>query len=354
LQQHANTVFRDREFIRTGENLYFCVVDELHPKDRVISYLRYAPSTEGKWGRGEQRFARAMPTYSIPNLLRNIDYLKTAYPDYVFHSDIFGVEMSAVPLNRVAQHYLPQVKLKELSEMKQLDSLQRRVVELVDYLSEATSVGADVFGVTGSILIDLHNPEFSDIDLTVLGGANGLHLKKALPTLYSEADSLVESIPKPLLRRWYEDKLKTHPLNLDEVKELRRRQWNYNSFKGTIFSLHTVRAPSEIYEKYGDRHFHSVGIVTGRAVISDASESLFNPHIYKVENFKVDEGMNVEDISEVSTYSGLFGGIFEEGETILVHGKLELVEDMRSGANYHRIVIGSPEAGGHDYIKPIG
>ena len=352
--QPSTEIFRDREFIRTSEHLYFCVVDDIHPQDRVISYLRYSPSAEGKWGRGGQRFARAMPTYSIPNLLRNIDYLKGVYPDYVFRSDVFGVEMSAVPLNRVAQHYLPQVKLKELSEMERPDPLQRKVVELVDYLSDATGVDQEVFGVTGSILIDLHNPEFSDIDLTVSGGSNGLQLKKNLPTLYSEAEGLVKSIPKPLLQRWYEDKLKTHPLSLDEAKDLRRRQWNYNSFRGTVFSLHTVRALSEIHEKYGDKHFHSVGIVTGRAVISDASESLFNPHIYRVEDFKVNEGMQVEDILEVSTYSGLFGGVFEEGEAILVHGKLELVEDTRSGDVYHRIVIGSPEAGGHDYIKPIG
>ncbi len=347
-------IFRDREFIRTGENLYFCVVDNIHPPDRVISYLRYAPSNEGKWGRGDQRFARAMPTYSVPTLLRNIDYLKTSYPGYVFHSDVFGVEMSAVPLNRIAQRYLPQVKLREIADMKRPDPLQRQVVELVDFLSDATGVVREVFGITGSILIDLHNPEFSDIDLTVSGGANGVQLKKVLPTLYSESEGLVQSIPKPLLQRWYEDKLKTHPLTLDEAKELRRRQWNYNSFRGTVFSLHVVRALSEIREKYGDKHFHSVGIVTGRAVISDASESLFNPHIYRVDDFKVEDGMNVEDILEVSTYSGLFGGSFEEGETILVHGKLELVEDIRSGANYHRIVIGSPEAGGHDYIKPVG
>ena len=151
----------------------------------------------------------------------------------------------------------------------------------------------------------------------------------------------------------FEEKVNAYPLNLEEVKVIQRRQWNYGAFKGTVFSLHPAKTLPEIVERYGDRRFHPQDIVAGKAVISDASESLFNPHIYRVEDFKVHEGVAVDDVREVATYSGFYGGIFEEGETISVYGKLESVNDTRTRETYHRILVGSPEAGGVDYIKPV-
>jgi predicted nucleotidyltransferase len=295
-----------------------------------------------------------MPTYSVPNLLRNIESLKETHPEYVFRSDVFDVEMSAVPVERISKHYLPKDKLGALKEMKKPDPLQQMAVELAERITETIGIPSGSLGITGSILIDLHNPRFSDIDMTVAGVENGLRLKKVLPLLYSDEVSPLKSVTKPVLKRWYEEKMKSHPLTLEEAKAIQLRQWNYGAFKGTIFSLHTVRNSSEIREKYGDYHFHPAGIVTGRAVISDISESLFNPHIYRVGSFRVQDGPPLNDVRDIVTYSGLYGGIFDEGEEVLVHGKLELVEDMRRKDTHHRVVIGSPEAGGHDYIKPIG
>ncbi len=346
-------IFRDREFIRTPEDYFFCIVGELHPKDRAISYLRYSPSIKGSWSFKGQRYVRAMPTYSIPNLLRNIDNLKKKNPIYVFYSDIFSVEISAVPRNRIKEHYIPQFKMSKLSTMGSLDPLQHRAVELVRYLSNIANIAFEEFGITGSILIDLHNPSFSDIDLTVSKGENGFKLKKMLPLLYESKSEPVNCVPKPVLQKWYNEKIHTHHMYEEEVRAIEKRQWNYGAFKGTIFSIHTVRTISEITERYGNRHFHPRGIVTGTATISDISESLFNPHIYKVENFQAEEGLNPEDIREIVTYSGFYGGIYEEGEEVSAHGKLEYVEDTTKGDNYHRLIVGSPELGGHDYLKPI-
>jgi predicted nucleotidyltransferase len=193
------TTFHDREFIRTDDDLYFCVVGELHPADRAFAYLRYAPSPEGKWSRGGRRFARAMPTYSVPNLLRNIESLKETHPEYVFRSDVFDVEMSAVPVERISKHYLPKDKLGALKEMKKPDPLQQMAVELAERITETIGIPSGSLGITGSILIDLHNPRFSDIDMTVAGVENGLRLKKVLPLLYSDEVSPLKSVTKPVL-----------------------------------------------------------------------------------------------------------------------------------------------------------
>ena len=349
----ASYRFRDREFIRTPENLFFCIIGDQHPQNKAISYLRYAPSSSGSWGRGSNHFKRAMPAYSISHLLKNIRYLKKEYPHYVFHSDAFNIEISAVPNSKVLQHYKPQDKMMQLSNMKNPDFLQKRALKITEYLSETIGVSKKIFGITGSILIDIHNTEFSDVDLTVSGGKNGFKLKESLPSLFANKDEPVNYVPENVLKKLFSDRVKEHPLSLDEVKSLNSRQWNYGTFKGTIFSLHTVRSISEITNNYGDHFFHSLGIVKGEAIITDTSESLFNPHIYKIEKFKNNKECISKDIKEVVSYSGIYGGKFEINDEVALHGKLEIVENKTTGALFHRIIIGSPEAGGHDYMKPI-
>lgn len=348
-----NYLFRDREFIRTPENLFFCVVGDQHPKDRTIAYLRYISSVSGNWGDKDNKFRRAMPDYTIPHLLKNISYLKEKYSDYVFYSDVFNVEMSAIPHNQVFQHYIPQDKLKQISELKKPDFLQEKAIEISSYFSDIIGVPFESFGITGSVLIDIHNIKFSDIDFTVSGRENGFKLKKALPTLFRDKNEPVNYVSENVMQKLFSDRVKEHPLNLDEVKSLNKRQWNYGEYKGTVFSIHPTRTESEINVKYGDQLFHSEGMVKGRAIISDVSESLFNPHIYKVKSFKISQGSKCDDVQEVVTYSGLYGSKFEEDDEVDISGKLELVEDEVNKTTYHRVLIGSPEAKGQDYIKPV-
>ena len=38
---------RTRDFIYTSDDLYFASTNYIHPKDRVISFLRYIPDPKG-------------------------------------------------------------------------------------------------------------------------------------------------------------------------------------------------------------------------------------------------------------------------------------------------------------------
>jgi predicted nucleotidyltransferase len=64
------------------------------------------------------------------------------------------------------------------------------------------------------------------------------------------------------------------------------------------------------------------------------------------------EGKAAADLREVTSYEGFYGGFLSTGEVIRASGKLERVVDRRSGEEYHRILVGSPEAGGRDYVLP--
>ncbi|MEM3710153.1 MAG: hypothetical protein QXL46_04545 [Nitrososphaerales archaeon] len=346
-----NRGFKDRDFIRTTENLFFCVIGYVHPEDRVISYLRYLPNPAGKWGNNSVRYARAMPSYTINYLLKNIEELKKNFPNYVFYSDIFNTEISAVPYNRIKEHYLPENKLYEISKLTNRDKLQEKVIELAALISDKSKVPLSYIGVTGSILINIHKQEFSDIDLVVYGKNNSLRIRDTLLSLYNEKKNYIEKLHGNALYKWCEEKARDYPLTFHEAKEIYKRKWNYGSFKGTNFSIHPVRLNSEITEFYGDKIFSPMGLVKVKATISDVSESIFLPHTYFLQKVVIEEGKKVEDIKNVTTYEGLYGGIFDIGDIIIAKGRLEKVIDRRSGEVYHQVLVGSLEGKGTEYIK---
>ena len=142
-------------------------------------------------------------------------------------------------------------------------------------------------------------------------------------------------------------------MTYNEAAKILERRWNRGVYEETFFSIHPVKTEDEIDENYGDRIFKPKGMVKIEAIVSDSSDSEFLPAIYKVKDVRVLEGEKVSDINEVVSYEGLYGGLAKEGERILAYGKMEHVTDRRSGKIYHRVLIGSREAEGRDYIKPL-
>jgi predicted nucleotidyltransferase len=343
--------FKDHEYVQTKEGLFFCVVGYTHPPDRVISYLKYVPSPRGKWGRGNRRFRRILSYYSVPSLLKTFQLLKGRYPQYLYDSHVFNIEMSAVPLNYVKAYYSPREKLNRLFEASKLDSLQQKVVELVSLLSEESGVPANLFGITGSMLIDIHRSDFSDIDLTIHGLENSQALREALLCLLRKRGTPIKRLSGKTLEIWCKNKSALHPITVEEAKGFYKRKWNRGLYKGKQFSIHPIKLDEEVTEKYGDRVFIPQGIVEARATVSDTTDAMFLPSTYSVEEVTVMTGPRVIDIREVATYEGLYADLAKVGEKIIVKGKLEKVLDKRTSEEYHRILVGSPEAAGTDFIR---
>lgn len=341
--------FRDRDYLRTEEGYFFCVLGPVHPEDRVIAYLKYVPDPSGKWGRGSNRFRRALPHYTVDGLLETFRFLESR-PEYLFDSQAWGVRMSAVPLHKISEHLKPEEKVSQLMRMEGLDPLQSKTVRLVEALSELSGVPPSYFGVTGSVLLDIHR-DFSDIDLLVYGKRNSESVRKALLQSYEERDSPVRRLHGEKAREWCLQKTELYPLTYEEAERILERRWNRGLFHGTLFSIHPVKLEGEVKEKYGDRVFRPEGTVKIEATVSDASEACFMPATYRVEDVRVVEGPRVRDIFEVVSYEGLYGDLAKDGERILAYGKLEGVTDRVSGLRYHRLLIGSQEARGRDYIK---
>ncbi|MEM2495179.1 MAG: hypothetical protein QXQ27_07630, partial [Nitrososphaerota archaeon] len=57
--------FRDKDFIEDTNGMFFCVIGNVHPQNRVISYLKYVPKIEGevtriKWSKEGKVYNRVL------------------------------------------------------------------------------------------------------------------------------------------------------------------------------------------------------------------------------------------------------------------------------------------------------
>lgn len=344
--------FRDHDFLRTTEGFYFCVVGPFHPPNRVISYAKYVPAKRGKWGRGKRRLKRAMDAYTIPDLLGTFRRFERRYPHYLFYSPFYNILMTAVPIEYVARHYKPEERLTRLFRISRLDGLQKKLKRFVSLLSKRSGVPQKSFGVTGSILLHIHQ-QFSDLDVTVYGLKNSIAVKRALTDAYSSWKSPFQRFEDKALRAWCTSKVKSFPLTFEEAIQVYRRRWNIGIFNNTRYSVHPVKLEEELAEKYADKAYEPIGSVIFGAVVEDNVDSMFLPSVYRVAEAKVIKGPQAADVREVVSYEGLYSDIAKIGETILVKGKLEKVHDTKTKRKYHRVLVGSPEGRGKEYIKLI-
>ncbi len=292
-----------------------------------------------------------MQSYTIPNLLETFGFLESNYPHYLFHSSFYNITLTAVPHKHIREHFKPEERLSQLRQASHLDSLQKRMTRLTSFLAKTSNVPCDFFGVTGSVLLDIHQPRFSDMDITVYGWKNSLAVKNVLLKEYARANSIVKRLEGKTLKAWCVRKAKQYPLEVDDALRIYERKWNLGVFEDTLFSIHPVKLEQEVAEKYGEKTYHPLGHATIRAVVYDNTDYLFLPSIYRVGETKIVEGPHVNDIVEVVSYESLYDSLAEVGESIAVRGKLERVEDRKSSREYHRVLVGSPEGKGMEYLK---
>ena len=344
--------FNDRDFVQTPEGFYFCVVGSVHPLDRVISYIKYVPSDSGVWKSKEQKFQRILQKYTIPDLLKTFQFIEKSYPQYLFYSEENNITITAVPHNRVCTHFIPEQKLEQIRQANQLDSLQQKLVRFSEYLAQISGVSVESFGVTGSLLLDIHQPSFSDIDIIVYGLEESWALKNAL-TETRGTEAGLKYLEGKDLDEWCIKKTQQYPLTAKDAWNLYQRKWNLAFFEDKYVSIHPVKLETEVTEKYGDKTYSPLGQVTMQGVVSDNVDSLFLPATYKITDVKFLSGQEVANVTEVVTFEGLYDSLAEKGETIQVKGKLEKVTEKAKNQQHYRVVVGSAEGKGTEYIKNV-
>jgi predicted nucleotidyltransferase len=350
--ENVNRTFRDRDYIQTPDNLFFAVIGNVHPRDRVLAYLKYLPNPRGKWGRVKRRYARAIGHYSATEIMETVDFLRKRYPDYIYLYDPLQTAFSAVPLGKIAKHYRPEERLEELRRTKHPDVLESKTIELASFLSEQSGASIGRLGVTGSILLNIHG-NFSDIDLTVYGREESRRIKEALLSLYEQNSNPIRKLTGSLLSAWCKEQSSAHPLSLKEARNLYARSWNRAVFENAVFSIHPIKIEQEVTERFGEELYKPLGVFDATARVVDASDSCFMPATYFVTDMRFERKGQFGHVERVVSYEGLYADIASEGDEIFVRGKLEEVYAASERLKYSRILVGSPEARGSDFIKVI-
>jgi predicted nucleotidyltransferase len=362
---------KDRDFLRTEEGMFFCVTGYLHPPDRYTAYLKYSPASipfggadrqsdlpaasVGKWRDEETAYRRELPYYHVRTVEETIRHLEQRYPWYVHDCPVRGIRFSMVPRERVARYYDPQERLQGILDRPR-DPLEEEVQGLAIEIAACAGVRPQDLGVTGSILIGLHNPEFSDIDLTVYGRENARRVRRALAGAVADelehegGSDRIQGLSAEVVARWSRGIADRFPLTVDQARYLAGRRWNYGFYGRRYFSLHPTRTDAEIGERYGDHVYRGQGGARVRALLVGAEDALFMPARYRVEDVQVLEGEpRVAEVREVVSYEGLYRDVADEGDEIEVRGKLESVDDRAL-----RLVVGTAALEGRGYIRPYG
>ena len=329
--------------VETRDGLMFVVVGYLHPPGRVTAYLKYVPTAEGKWGRGDARYTRTLRYYHVTQVESTYGYLRENYPDYLYDCPVRNITVSCVPLRDVKRYYDPVERIDSLIREGPSDPLEEKLLGLAEYLGEHAGVEGRI-GVTGSILTRSHNPEFSDIDITVYGREEAQRVRGAV--LGARKEGVIRGRSEEELERWVAQRAEKFPLSKEELRRIASRRWNYGFYRDTYVSVHPTRTDEEITESYGDYTYSQLGEVKGTAVVVDAAEeSIYLPAIYRVTDSKLEK--RETRVSEIVSYEGIYGGLFTEGEKVEFRGILERYEGKEEG---HRVVLGGASSNG-GYVK---
>ncbi|MHA1299323.1 MAG: hypothetical protein ACTSO9_07810 [Candidatus Helarchaeota archaeon] len=332
---------RDGDIILTDNNFIFYVMGYDHPKDRVISYLKYIPNNlkkffkldwiPHKWQFSGREYVRPKMLYS-PNNFKSIEAtFKTKFPDYLYFSQNLGKSVFAIPKQKIKRIFVPKNGLKRLIEAERKDFLQTQAIKLVNLLSNNSKISLSNFGIHGSLLTSMHS-NTSDIDIAVYGAKNFLAVKNAVSRL--EKKGQIQYLFEILT---------------DKIRK------NKGLFENKKFVFNAIRKISEVKNTYDFFEYKPIKHIKFECKIVDGTQAVFRPAMYEIADYKalnneskLDEGKKPK---KVISMIGEFRDIVHKGELAEVKGMLERVKNKKTGKVDYRVVIGS--GFGKEFILPV-
>ena len=287
---------------------------------------------ERTWKYGETRLFRAEKLYTAQNYQSFIETFRKNFPDYVYYCYLRNKELISAPLSSIERVYVPKDCLTALTKLEHPDMLQKMALDLIRLLSKESGVGMEDFGIHGSIALNMHAPE-SDIDFVVYGSQN---FRKVEATIARFVNAGVLSY--------------IFSNRLDAARRFQGRYLN------KTFMFNATRKPEEVKSKYGMFRFSSIDPVRFQCNVSDDSETMFRPATYKIGNYKpLDSASELppDKIPDrVISNIGCYRNIARQSSEIKVSGKLERVEEIRTGDVFYQVVVGTATSE-EEYIWPL-
>ncbi|RLG48105.1 MAG: hypothetical protein DRN90_03965 [Thermoproteota archaeon] len=328
--EHRKEHWMEGDFLENLDGVIFDVKGNLHPKDSVVAFVRYVPDPKGDRRRGSRRYRK------IQSLAEKMEFLRKNYPHYLVMDPVFDEEVCEVPKDEIIRFYDPKRKVQEILHSSSVDALKLKVREFVEEISSLSNVTTRCFGVSGSILVDLHTTK-SDIDPIVYGSDNCYRVHETLMELHKQSGR-IRSLNRGELQDLYRSKLRDTLLDPEAFLRSMEGRVMEGIFEGILYSIRFLKNPEEIEEEYGKIRFKNMGEVEIEGKVVDARESIFTPCRYVLKDVKVVIGSTPGEIREVCSYRSRFCDIAKEGSIIRARGKLEKV--ITREEEFLRVLVG--------------
>jgi len=325
---------REGDHLETLDGNIFDVKGLVHPRDKVIAFIRFTPDSKGERKKGNLRYRKVYPLHERYTLLQE------RFPQYLVFDAVFNQWLCEVPIELVTKHYEPTRYLRQLRRKRALQELEAQALQLTQLLQENAAVNWISLGVSGSLLTGLHKAS-SDIDLLIYGSSNCEKIYNTLTSLVKEESNQVKSYSAQELKMLFEFRSKDTIVNFEDFVRTESRKVLQGRFHQRDYFIRCVKEWSEISEHYGSVHYEPLGDAKISATVTNDSQMIFTPCIYSIGDVKLLEGVKVEPLIEIASFRGRFCEQARVGEKITAYGKVERVKKLVEEEEHFRLLLGN-------------
>ncbi|NHJ38625.1 MAG: hypothetical protein FK731_01235 [Asgard group archaeon] len=340
------------DYCRDDKNRICQIFTWSHPKDRRLCIVKYDLG-ESFWTSRETgiKYKRILKSYSLKGHQENLESIIKIEPEYLYKSDVYGVNFLAIPIKRIKKYYYPEERLQEIISKNKLDKLEKKVKLLAELLNDHLKIPFKNMGITGSILWQGQTKK-SDIDFMIYGNRYSLKFNELFPIIYDEF-SQITPMNENKTKRYVQSMSRKSGLPTNITKKyIVLKSW-LSMFGETNLSMLFSPSIEEIPFQYGDEYFTPICKIDLECLISDASMGCAYPSIYKIKDCNIlSKTIDSElyPIERVISFEGALTGYFKKDDKIIVRGLLERVEDKKNGRYFSQVILGTKECVGNEFI----
>jgi len=311
------------DYLETNEtSLFFDVKGLFHPKDRKICFLRFIPNKNG------DRVKSGIKYMKIYDLNERYNLLRDNFPQYLFFSNEYDMELQGVKDKDIKKIYSPREYLQSLREKDNLTKIEKLSLELCDLFCNEGNIPKNQIGISGSPMIGLDLVD-SDIDLIIYGTKCSKDFQYHLQEIFNKNNHL---------RMYNLEEYKTHykwrvggsDISFEQFIKIEKRKLHQGKFHDRDFFIRYIKSPIDWKGDYYQYQFKNLGRISLIAEVLDMEESIFTPCSYKINCLQIikyqnNSFKNQEKIEEAVSFRGRFCEQAKQGEKFLIEGKLEKV-----------------------------
>jgi predicted nucleotidyltransferase len=329
------------DYLETKKDaLIFDIKGLRHPKDRKISFIRFFPHKNGDRVRDDIKYKK------IYDLEDRYDFLKDKYPQFLFFSKRYDIELQGVSLDEIKKIYTPRDHLKKLKSGKNLKNISDDLsVKLCDIFINEGNLKQENIGITGSSMVNLSKND-SDIDIVIYGTEVSKEFQETIKNIFNSKSNEVRKYNIDELKEHYYFRAGGSGISFEDFVKSEKHKLHQGKFNNIDFFIRYIKNPNDWKGTYYDYQYKNLGRIKLLARILDAQDSIFTPCSYKIKVSKIlnsnsnDFEIGKGKISEINSYRGRFCEQAKKNDKIFVEGKLERVK-FKDSEIYYRILLGN-------------